>query len=214
MTAYLSLRSRHPEDLAILGQPFGHWDMGQLFSLTSIDWLVFCGYFTCAEFDINHAPLNDRHRDINQQNLDHGLPCDIRATVDDLQRGAEQDGHLKWELPIAGKAVVDDGVRPQSILPRTVPLEIGYTDASSVLRHLVFDGAVARWPYRSNSLSILAAGDRKMPGKLRYGLVDIDDPILASVGRFADYYASYRVLGRRLLSKHPPATDMEPSGSP
>jgi hypothetical protein len=86
----------------------------------------------------------------------------------DLMCGlADSDGHLGWKGDITlslyacnleaascdsrcihGKVVVG---------PQNVPLEVGFTEYSTTMGHLLLEGGVARWPYGQNMITLLVA---------------------------------------------------------
>lgn len=67
----------------------------------------------------------------------------------------DDDGFLAWHEPVLFHrmhAAGQDELTP--IPPSTLPLEIGYTDASRTLLHFAQERGVARWPYGSDTLHL------------------------------------------------------------
>ncbi|MFC4854096.1 hypothetical protein [Actinophytocola glycyrrhizae] len=140
--------------LDVWGQPYGGWTMGQLSALYCIWYLMTNEHVAYAQFDVGSPPLKDSERDGNQALL-NGLSDNLEIEVHSTQRGGDQDGVVwcsEFDMFFIGST------RPIEIEGlRTVPLEIGYTDASSILLHLTGSGfGVARWPYGSRFVTVLS----------------------------------------------------------
>lgn len=184
--SYLMTRDERLEaNVAVMGQPYSDWSMGQLFALYCLMKIYTRGSLTITQFPIPGMPVKDRDRLQNQEIL-NSLPGGISANVTVDQRGAEADGFIQWSTPIQGliEASTDDRKEEVAIAPRNVPLEIGYTDASTTCFHLIRSGGVARWPYGHNVLVILTTYPRGIVLKWRNN--PPDDPILADFGEFAN----------------------------
>jgi hypothetical protein len=69
---------------------------------------------------------------------------------------ATDDGYLCWNKEISGGLYnkEKDVYEEFTIPPRTVPLEVGSTDASRSYFHLFQDESLARWPYGSEWIDV------------------------------------------------------------
>ena len=107
---------------------------------------------------VGESPRPDAERERNAAALAR-LPHPFRAVVDTDQGNAEGDGTLTWDCPVPVSlstgliARHDDGsTHPLpirfTIPPGSVVLEIGSTQPSRTLAHLIYSSTgVARWPY-------------------------------------------------------------------
>ncbi|WP_143675921.1 MULTISPECIES: hypothetical protein [Streptomyces] len=185
--------------IAVLGQPFTGWDMGQLFALRCLAGLWMEGLLTIAEAKVGAKPKRDAERQANQSALDR-LPAGISATVDADQRGADDDGSVRWGTPLQGHFNDPDTCesQPDTIAPGWAPLEIGNTDASNVCFHLNLFGAVARWPYGDETLTIM----QTRPGTLIQGWRFGDptpDRVMDDLVEFSNWIATGRMLGPKMM---------------
>jgi len=64
-----------------------------------------------------------------------------------------QDGFIKWTEPIelgqidcTGREIV------ATVKPKCIPLEVGWTRPDTTIYHILGDGGLARWPYRSKNI--------------------------------------------------------------
>ncbi|HEX8867949.1 MAG TPA: hypothetical protein VF821_19980 [Lentzea sp.] len=154
--SYLMLRDENlARNIDVFGQPYGDWDMGQLFSLYCLARLYSAGRLAVAEFDLPASPKGDAKRRENQEVL-HYLPKGVVAEVDQEQRGAEGDGQVEWSRRIRGWMQRDEKDSKVVLSPNRAVLEIGYTDASNTCLQLMLYGAVARWPYGHKKLYVVA----------------------------------------------------------
>ncbi|MEU2167920.1 hypothetical protein ACH47V_25460 [Micromonospora chersina] len=164
----------------VFGQPHRAWDVGQLFALACLDHLLVSGLLLLSEHPIGSLPRGDKHRAENQAALDRHLDPDTTVSVDVDQRAGEQDGFVSWAKAIPGNG--RNGV--EEVPPGSAPLEIGSTDASTTALHLCKSGAVARWPYRHDTLSVLVMRDRNLINAVRLEQTKTDDDILRSLADF------------------------------
>lgn len=156
-----------------IGQIFradpGRWPMEQVAAFTAVHTKLCSGevlqvLIGCEGMD--GGPKPDRKRRENAAKL-ADLPSPFEAEVDATQNAGDYDGTLKWHAPIrmygATGAVFLDPCRRSAKQPvgivRTItdgwaPLEIGYTQPSRTLLHLLEMGAVARWPYGSDYIRL------------------------------------------------------------
>jgi hypothetical protein len=184
---YLMVRDeRLINNVAVLGQPYGDWDMGQLFALHCLTTMYSYGHLAVAEFNLSSAPFSDSERRRNQEVLEE-LPEHVTAMVDPEQRGAEGDGWVEWRDSISGVIEPDGNKETISIKPRSAVLEIGHTDASNTCLHLFQSGAVARWPYGHNILAILT--DYPPHIAMRWRFSPPGNPVLADMAEFSNKIA-------------------------
>lgn len=73
---------------------------------------------------------------------------------------ADSDGYMTWDKPLEFQTMhaseSDDTIdrRGVIIMPRTLPLEVGYTEGSRTLLHLQQGDGLARWPYGSKEITL------------------------------------------------------------
>jgi hypothetical protein len=204
--SYLMTRDERIEsNVEILGQPYSDWSMGQLFTLYCLSKIWHDGYLAVSEFDLPSVPVKDGDRLQNQTMLNN-LPTGVSAVVDAEQRGAEGDGSIKWTTPIPGIVNIRNGNKQVMLEPDRVPLEIGYTDASTTAFHLIRFGGVARWPYGHNVITVLTTHPTGII--LRWRNYPPEDTILADFAEFGEKIALTRMSSRISWGIH----EARPSG--
>lgn len=194
--------TRDPEwstRIAILGQPFSGWDMGQLFALRCLAGLWMEGLLSVAEVEINAKPRRDYERQANQEALSQ-LPSHISAAVDLDQRGADDDGSVHWRSSLSGhfNDPVNFVSHPDTIGPGWAPLEIGNTDASNTCLHLARFGALARWPYGDDKLTIIQTRPRILIQRWRAGHTTSNE-VIDDLVEFSHWIAFGRMLGPKKM---------------
>lgn len=105
---------------------------------------------------VGRSPAYDRERALNQAAVAN-LEGPVKCWVDQEQNNADSDGSFSWSEPILMRQSADpsgdtDRMRWARVEPATLPLEIGYTQASCTLLHLKLNGGVARWPYECDDI--------------------------------------------------------------
>lgn len=184
-------------NIDVFGQPYGGWDMGQLFALHCLATLWCRGDLAFIDFQVGSEPLPDAERAGNQDAL-RNLPEGVAAQVDTSQRGADDDGTLRWRVTLRGEIAPESAYDEVAIEPRRAPLEIGNTDASCTCLHLAMSGAVARWPYGSRLLTLIVTRRPTLIQRWRLGWpVEGDpDPVLDDLVEFVNQIAFTRMAGR------------------
>lgn len=148
----------------VLGQqPSRGWTDGQLWDLSGLLTFLVEGNVRLFRVPIGAEPVQDRFRAKNQAALRAGLPEGCTARMWGAERGVSQsvdddDGFVAfstgvkyWSWELYGNEPLDLDLGTYGNLP----LEIGRTDASRTYLHLVENGAVARWPYNHDVLTVL-----------------------------------------------------------
>jgi hypothetical protein len=140
------------------------WPPEQAAAYLRIHTGLMTGEFGRVTIQVGHSPEADANRDENAHRL-RELPRPFRAAVDAEQNFADADGRLQWDRLIriersVGVAYYDHGspsplLVTQAIEPSSVALEIGMTHPSRSLLHLLQAGGVARWPYKSDAVTLL-----------------------------------------------------------
>lgn len=146
------------------GSRAGAWDLGQMtsFAYFHAEWMA--GGFGCVELGLVDPPGGDADRVGNAAKL-ADLPDPFVAHVDMTQNNADQDGFLEWTDQIFLHVSTGEpephpggGEQPRMtktwVKPRTVPLEIGTTKPSRTWLHMQREGAVARWPYGHDRITV------------------------------------------------------------
>lgn len=73
------------------------------------------------------------------------------------------DGSLEWRECVKFGQVTHNGTEVvKYVNPMTVPLEVGYTDGSTTVKHLIESRALARWPYDSKQIHIFYVDDESL----------------------------------------------------
>lgn len=69
---------------------------------------------------------------------------------------SRSDGYFAWIEPLWFGQTNGDGVTQERIVqPSRVPLEVGYTESTTSLFHLIESGGLARWPYNHETIYLL-----------------------------------------------------------
>ena len=76
------------------------------------------------------------------------------------------DGYIGWKKPLIMSQEIQDGRGGTTGLnctidPDKLPLEVGYTDSTTTLFHLIEGDGLARWPYGSSEIWLLYLLDRE-----------------------------------------------------
>lgn len=144
----------------------GTWPLEQV-ACFAIVWSDICtGSVAQVQISAPEGPGADADREGNSRLL-ADLPEPFRAVVSPDQNSDDQDGYLYWDCPIKVEVstgepeiAADGSVAPRiavrQLLPGSAPLEIGSTKASTTLMHLRRERKVARWPYGSDRIWLLA----------------------------------------------------------
>lgn len=160
---------------AVYGDPFRGWDQAQLAALWFLIMAGRASKFAVTYVSVGTEPHADRYYADNRQALSR-LPDGITAEV--YQEPSGGAGIPDGTLTVSPDAVVFDDEDPHLERDATpwsaMPLEIGRTDASRTLVHLMEDGAVARWPYGLDRLYTLVTTPR-LSLTLGFGLPGFDD---------------------------------------
>ena len=111
------------------------------------------GLLAFASAEVGAGPEADREVDANNRILG-ALPDGFSAKfVPGRGTGTLSDGRFSWSFELRATTYVG-GQRMVLLQPEgSAPLEVGYTRSSRTLRHLIEDGALARWPYDSERIT-------------------------------------------------------------
>jgi hypothetical protein len=134
------------------------WPVPQIAAFTEVHAMILGGSVAELLIATGEGPRRDADREGNAAVLAR-LPHPFRAQVHMDQGNAEGDGTLAWDCPVPVSlstgliARHDDGTTHPLPVRFTIPpgravLEIGSTQPSRTLAHLIYSSAsVARWPY-------------------------------------------------------------------
>jgi hypothetical protein len=154
---------RHKTEVPVIGQTFGDEGVEQLWCRARIAGLIGSQRVIQVPIVRIGAAGPDRDCDGNRQQLLAALDPGVFAVdVWSSVGGVDDDGRVSWShaLPVALEA--EDGADELCELQQfSAPLEIGYTLPSRTLAHLVYNGAVWRWPYGAQELWLMAAIERE-----------------------------------------------------
>jgi hypothetical protein len=157
---YVSAIGQHP-----LSRP-PSWPLPQIAAFTEVHAMILSGSVAELLIPVGEKPRPDANREGNASVLAR-LPHPFRAAVSMDQGNAEGDGTLAWDCPIPVSlstgliARHDDGSTHPLPVRFTIPpgnavLEIGSTQPSRTLAHLIYTSAgVARWPYGYQRIRLL-----------------------------------------------------------
>jgi len=161
---------------AIIGQTqrqAKYWPQTQIAAFTHVVNQLANGNYAKRRIKVGHAPGPDADRDANAARL-RDLRAPFIAELDMHQNGADSDGTLHWGenatlwratgVPILGAHVLHGTIHaPFEVRPFTAPLEVGYTHPSRTMAHLLVEGAVARWPYDDDEITLIVNLERLGP---------------------------------------------------
>ncbi|MCL3994862.1 hypothetical protein [Streptomyces lavenduligriseus] len=152
--------------VAVVGQQdrMNIWPAEQAAAYLRVHAGLMSGEFARVEIAVGAHPSADAERRKNGQKL-AVLPQPFHAAVDQDQNFADADGQFWWSTPIkveksVGVSYYDHNSRypvltSELVSEGAVPLEVGVTKASRTLLHLMHGGGVARWPYGTDTVTLL-----------------------------------------------------------
>lgn len=148
------------------------WTIEQAAAFTDIHARINAGRYVRVLVEVGATPQADHMREANSAAL-ADLPGPFVAHLDMDQNCADQDGVLEWTEPIVGNR--STGVKAFELRPGGkemyvgttrwlrkpgwAPLEVGTTEPSKTLFHMKLYGAVARWPYLQDQITIIVDVD-------------------------------------------------------
>lgn len=148
------LRDKDLDYQDAIGQMFGNrWDDVEMAAFASIRAWIVAGEVLVWRIPLGSLPGGDAEREWNAKCVTR-LPLPYRATVDlDQNMSDLGDGSLWWDSPLE----MSDGDFTYAIpvSDGSLPLEIGYSRATTTYGHLSRFGSVARWPYQSEDVFVL-----------------------------------------------------------
>lgn len=136
-----------------IGQPLLSVRPGQIASFATVHSGIAGGTIGRFLVRAGGVPRSDASRAENAELL-ADLPSPFGAFVAPGQgTSTHGDGRLEWIEPVE----VDVPSGTVTLAPRSVPLEIGTSQSSRTLLHLLEEQGVARWPYGHDWITILVA---------------------------------------------------------
>jgi len=131
---------------------FANWDLYAAYCFAHLHAWIGVGKVLMAAVDIGFEPLADCEIEGNDKLL-AALPEPFSGRFCGGSRGC--DGYVKWSEPIEFGQIDCTGREIVVIIPpRSVPLEVGYTNPDTTLYHILGDHALARWPYGSKRIHL------------------------------------------------------------
>jgi len=131
---------------------FGNWDLYAAYCFAHLHTWISIGKVLMAAVDIGCEPLEDCNVEENNKLLAR-LPPPFSGGF--CGGNHDCDGYIKWSEPIefgqidcTGREIV------ATVPPRSVPLEIGYTNPDITIYHILREHALARWPYGSEHIHL------------------------------------------------------------
>jgi len=116
--------------------------------------ILFC------QLELGQSPVQDDMTELNNEML-LGLPKGFSGKF--IGGAGDNDGWIKWDMPINLNVFDADGEEHKKTLrPSRCPLEVGYTKFSRTHIHLTMERVLARWPYNSDKIIIMALSDKKI----------------------------------------------------
>ena len=142
---------------------FQHWwgtTPAELWAFSQLWMWRVAGELCICRVSVGSEPGPDHDKVGNQQKLTTGLPQDFLAEVRNGPGGGN-DGEFVWnrELQLTRTTLQPDESDKVELWPYAIgwsPLEIGYTKVERTLLHLYQEGTVARWPYGSKQVVLMA----------------------------------------------------------
>lgn len=141
----------------VVQRPRGELDIYDAYCISSLykQWVE--EEVSVVRIVVGKKPAPDRERERNRRALS-ALPKPFTASVAPDDRG---DGVLLWTEPI--QMTLETASRIVS--PGSAPIEIGSTDSSRSLLHMLERGRrLARWPYGSEEIILAVSAERCMYG--------------------------------------------------
>ncbi|MFF4408500.1 hypothetical protein ACFY1P_29650 [Streptomyces sp. NPDC001407] len=146
------------------------WPLEQYAAFMQIHAEIMCGALGRVDIDTGGRPGPDADREGNALKLKETHPP-FEAELDMEQHGADMDGVLRWREPIqvekstgahhqtcdCGNDVFSPVVALRKRGAAWAPLEVGDSWPSRTLLHLREFGAVARWPYGTETITLIIA---------------------------------------------------------
>lgn len=150
------LRENPDSNSSIFGQYFReeHCTRPHLWSYATILSWAIMGKLVMVEIPVGESPSSDSEEEENNHKLG-GLPSGISVV---FSGGCgDNDGRFQWDVPLKLNLIVDNDIEyGWTVAPCTAPLEVGYTTFHTTWLHLLEEGYLARWPYRSKSVYLIA----------------------------------------------------------
>ncbi|HET6509577.1 MAG TPA: hypothetical protein VFG42_22460 [Baekduia sp.] len=145
-------------------QRWGHrgYDWYDAAAVDEVAFLAKVGLLAIAWVPVGAVPGKDREQRLNQERLD-AIASPFGATF--LGGAGDSDGTLGWDSPIELIHQQGDGTELHlKYEPTSIPLEVGHVAPETVPWHIRYEGGVARWPYRSESIALILT-TRRYPGR-------------------------------------------------
>ena len=156
------LRARSFYEPAFVDAVFQKWDRFPITLTDAYGFMlahanVLSGRWRLARVTVGQGPSADKEREENNTRL---FQLNPQFGAEFWGGAGDHDGCFWWHdhLHLGGAILADDKVidgPPIAIGPRRVDLEVGYQAVGKTLFMMRQQGAIARWPYHSESVWIL-----------------------------------------------------------
>lgn len=143
-----------PDYVAIVSDRWGDaLTFGDVYSFIQVHSALSSGQALMTQVDVGAQPQLDKYVKENNSLL-QALPHPFSAEF--WGGKGDEDGQLAWSEAIEASARLVDGKEKGGTIPAgTAPLEVGHTNGFTTLRHLSLGRRLARWPYGSNTITII-----------------------------------------------------------
>lgn len=141
---------------AALGQPFrNRWSEEEYAAFAILRAEIESGRLHIFRVPVGDEPSADREREENAAKL-RAVKPPFEVHLDMRQNNSSDgDGSVRWSAPLE----LDDGATVVPAMPHWLPLEVGFSSASTTLWHTRHLGGVVRWPYDSEQLFVIRRVD-------------------------------------------------------
>ena len=136
-----------------------YYDFVDALCFTNIRVLICTGKIVKSVVHMKCTPNPNNCRDENDKAIKNAHPLFTGTFHGDPH---ENDGHFEWSESIDATQFIHNHSTgqldrfPVKVRAGSVRLEVGTTSAVKTLEHIRFHGGVARWPYRSETMTIFA----------------------------------------------------------
>lgn len=129
-------------------------DLADAWTFANLHTMSCCGDITFCKVYTHQPPHADKMEEENNEVLKN-LPDGFSGRC--YSGNADQDGMIAWDFTLQTDVVMPSGeIIAQSISPDSAVLEIGYTAFETTFMHLFQSRFLARWPYNSDYIVIMA----------------------------------------------------------
>ncbi len=129
----------------------GTYDIYDAAALIYVEKEMHAGNLVVGMVPVGTSPGPDRNSNLNTTNLKLCLPKYFQTEVN--HDNQLNDGYFSWSEDLLVQNINGEDV---CIKPDSVPMEVGTTKGTTTWFHLMHESGLARWPYDSTNIILLA----------------------------------------------------------